>query len=98
MKQIKIHHCAMCPWNEHGGTDNKEMEFDGKMRLVPGDPILYCLYDTSVDFRDNVRQLDLYKSYKGCKIIVNMMEDHENIEFEKQLTGFPDWCPLEDLE
>lgn len=97
MKQITIYHCANCPWNEHGSTDTKEIEIDGKMHLVPGDPILYCLYDTSMDFRDNVRQLDLYTSYKEARIIVNMMDkDHEK-KFEKQLTDFPDWCPLSDF-
>lgn len=86
-KIIKISHCAICPFNEHGTA---KTEFKG---LEVDMPALYCTYNPKRDFRDNVRQLDLFKPVKMICISGNSEYDGE---FEKQLIGFPDWCPLED--
>lgn len=86
-KIIRIKTCSWCPFNEHG--QEKEP--------VNGMPLLYCMYNSEIDGRDNIRQMRRgFKSQEDSKIIWIADNPNYDGEFEKQLKGFPDWCPLED--
>lgn len=93
---IDIDRCCDCGFNEHDQYWPHE-SFDSYLgynfheNRYPGPPMLICLYDPEKDFRDNIRQI----GWNHPRTICIAGDSKYKGEFEKQLNGFPDWCPLQ---
>lgn len=96
--------CCWCPFNEHGQADYRVREYTYlgrtfwvKIKDILGPPCLYCIYDEKSNLRDNFRA----RSWRGVdesKMIWVAGDPEYKGEFDKQLSGFPDWCPLRKCE
>lgn len=108
MKSIQVDRCCNCGFNEHGQlwefyTPN--ITYLGTYivppTMLPGMPMLYCMFDPKESFRDNLRLVPFkrgnYKRDNGCRVIWIAGDPRYDGEFDKQLQGFPDICPLEDV-
>jgi hypothetical protein len=98
-KLIRIKRCCDCGFNEHGQAPWFQL-FDTYLGYtinawdLAGGPMLFCMYDPKEDFRQNLRMVTHGWGENKHTICVIGEPEFEG-EFEKQLKGFPDWCPLE---
>lgn len=96
MRFIKVDRCCRCGFNEHGQHWKEIINSKGKKVMVPSYPLIYCMYNYGEDFRDNMRAVTHGVKNQGNSRIICIIGDPEyEGEYEKQLEGFPDWCPLE---
>lgn len=93
--EIELDRCCDCGFNEHD-QDMDHIGFESYLGYnfyedtLPGGPIIICLYDPKSDFRDNIRRITHWGYYHYTKLIAKVGEP----EFDEQLNGIPDWCPL----
>jgi hypothetical protein len=99
-KKLSVERCAVCPFNEHDSGPPKIFRWtylgvEFYKVVAPGGPALICLYRPKESLRDNFRGGGCYERPEPRFIYV-ATDDRFKGEFKKQLSGFPDWCPLED--
>ena len=104
MRYIEVKSCCWCGFNEHGQYWPEYQPKDSYLGVYikppekyPGPPMLYCMYDDSENFRENMRSVTHWHGLNKRIIWIAGDPKYEG-EFEKQLSGFPDWCPCKKLE
>lgn len=101
-KHILVPCCCQCGFNEHGQekVPDYQITYLGKIiKTLPkcGMPMLFCMYNPKMSFRDNIRSWG--KRWGKINFII-WVADRESFEgeFERQLRGFPKRCPLEGVK